>query len=81
MADDARLRAVPEAGSSVEVGTDPTTRDMTIEQVQKKQSIALSRSLMRYHPAIQNDIAEMVLELEAIGLHVERIAQDWADGA
>jgi alkylation response protein AidB-like acyl-CoA dehydrogenase len=54
--------------------------DMTIEQVQKKQSIGLSRSLMRYHPAIQNDIAEMVLELEGIGPHLDKVAQDWSDG-
>jgi alkylation response protein AidB-like acyl-CoA dehydrogenase len=54
--------------------------DVTVEQVQKKQSIGLSRSLMRYHPAIQNDIAEMVLELEGIGPHLDKVAQDWSDG-
>jgi alkylation response protein AidB-like acyl-CoA dehydrogenase len=35
---------------------------------------------MRYHPGIQNDIAEMVLEMEGIGPHLDRIAQDWSDG-
>jgi alkylation response protein AidB-like acyl-CoA dehydrogenase len=54
--------------------------DVTIEQVQKKRSIGLSRSLMWYHPGIQNDIAEMVLEMEGIGPHLDRIAQDWSDG-
>lgn len=54
--------------------------DVTIEQVQKKRSIALSRSLMRHHPAIQNDVAEMVLELEGLGPHLDRIAQEWSDG-
>jgi alkylation response protein AidB-like acyl-CoA dehydrogenase len=54
--------------------------DMTVEQVQKKRSIGLSRSLMRHHPAIQNDIAEMVLELEGIGPHLDRVAEEWSDG-
>jgi alkylation response protein AidB-like acyl-CoA dehydrogenase len=54
--------------------------DTTVEKLQTKQSIGLLRSLMRYHPAIQNDIAEMVLELEGIGPHLDRIAQDWSDG-
>ena len=54
--------------------------DLTIEQIQEKRSIGLSRSLMRYHPAIQNDIAEMVLELEGIGPHLDKVAQDWSDG-
>jgi len=54
--------------------------DLTVEQVQKKRSIGLSRGLMRYHPAIQNDIAEMVLELEGIGPHLDRVAQDWSEG-
>src|SRR5262249_11165960 len=54
--------------------------DLTVEQVQKKRSIGLSRSLMRYHPAVQHDIAEMVLELEGIGPHLDKVAQDWSDG-
>src|SRR3954454_7449890 len=54
--------------------------DLTVEQVQKKRSIGLSRGLMRYHPAIQNDIAEMVLELEGIGPHLDKVAQEWSDG-
>jgi len=54
--------------------------DLTVEQVQKKRSIGLSCGLMRYHPAIQNDIAEMVLELEGIGPHLDKVAQDWSNG-
>jgi alkylation response protein AidB-like acyl-CoA dehydrogenase len=53
--------------------------DWTIAQVQQKTSIALSRT-MAYHAEVQHAVAEMALELEGIGPHLEKIAQDWADG-
>jgi alkylation response protein AidB-like acyl-CoA dehydrogenase len=53
--------------------------DLTVENVKRKTSLALSRS-MAYHPEVQHNIAEMVLELEAIGPHLEKTAQDWSDG-
>jgi alkylation response protein AidB-like acyl-CoA dehydrogenase len=51
----------------------------TIENVKKKTSLAMSRS-MAYHAEVQHAIADMALELEAIGPHLDRIAQDWSDG-
>jgi len=54
--------------------------DWTIENVKKKTSLAMSRS-MAYHAEVQHAIADMALELEAIGPHLDRIAQDWSDGA
>lgn len=53
--------------------------DWTIENVKKKNSLAMSRS-MAYHAEVQHAIADMALELEAIGPHLDRIAQDWSDG-
>lgn len=53
--------------------------DWTIENTKKKTSLALSRS-MAYHAEVQHAVAEMTLELEAIGPHLERIAQDWSEG-
>ena len=53
--------------------------DQAIASSQKKRSLALGRS-MAYHPEVQHAIAEMVLELESIGPHLERIAQDWSQG-
>ena len=41
--------------------------------------LALSRS-MAYHPEIQHAIADMVIELESIGPHLETIAEDWSNG-
>ena len=53
--------------------------DQSIRAVKSKGSLALSRS-MAYHPEIQHAIAEMTIELESIGPHLERIAEDWANG-
>ena len=53
--------------------------DLSIASVKSKGSLALSRS-MAYHPEIQHAIAEMVLELESIGPHLEAVAEDWSNG-
>jgi alkylation response protein AidB-like acyl-CoA dehydrogenase len=53
--------------------------DITLDQVKKKRSIAISRS-MAYHPGIQNAVAEMGIELEGVGPHLDRIADDWNNG-
>jgi alkylation response protein AidB-like acyl-CoA dehydrogenase len=53
--------------------------DQTIAAVKTKRSLALTRSLT-YHPEAQHAIAEMVLELESIEPHLERIAEDWSRG-
>ena len=53
--------------------------DQSIAAVKSKGSLALSRS-MAYHPEIQHAIAEMVIELESIGPHLEAIAEDWSNG-
>jgi alkylation response protein AidB-like acyl-CoA dehydrogenase len=53
--------------------------DWTVENVKKKTSLAMSRS-MAYHAEVQHSIAEMAIELEGIVPHIEKIAQDWSDG-
>ena len=53
--------------------------DKCIAAVKSKHSLALSRS-MAYHPEIQHAVAQMVLELESIGPHLDRIADDWSRG-
>jgi alkylation response protein AidB-like acyl-CoA dehydrogenase len=53
--------------------------DVTKENVKKKTSIALTRP-MAYHPEVQHSIADMVMEMEAIGPQIEKVAQDWSDG-
>ncbi len=51
--------------------------DLTVEMVKAKKSIGLSRP-MAYHAEVQHGVAEMVLEMEAIGPHLDRVAEDWS---
>jgi alkylation response protein AidB-like acyl-CoA dehydrogenase len=53
--------------------------DQSIANVKSKHALALSRS-MAYHPEIQHAIADMVIELESIGPHLEAVAEDWSNG-
>lgn len=53
--------------------------DLTVEALKTKRSIALTRP-MAYHPGAQHAVAEMGLELEAIGPHLDRVADDWSRG-
>jgi alkylation response protein AidB-like acyl-CoA dehydrogenase len=53
--------------------------DKSIAAAKSKSSRALSRS-MAYHPEIQHAIAQMVIELESIGPHLDRVADDWSNG-
>ena len=54
--------------------------DMVLETVHKKKSISLGRPSMAYHSGIQHDIAEIILELEGIGPHLDTIAREWTEG-
>ncbi|MGC2184645.1 MAG: acyl-CoA dehydrogenase family protein [Terriglobales bacterium] len=53
--------------------------DQCISLVKNKGSMALSRS-MAYHPEVQHAIAEMAIELESIGPHLDAVAEDWSKG-
>jgi alkylation response protein AidB-like acyl-CoA dehydrogenase len=54
--------------------------DMTVERLKSKKSIALARPSMAYHSGYQQAVAECVLDLEAIGPHLDRLAHDWSTG-
>jgi alkylation response protein AidB-like acyl-CoA dehydrogenase len=53
--------------------------DKSIAAAKSKGSLALSRS-MAYHPEIQHAVAQMVIEVESIGPHLDRIAEEWSKG-
>jgi alkylation response protein AidB-like acyl-CoA dehydrogenase len=53
--------------------------DLTIENIKKKTSVGLSRS-MAYHAEVQHSIADMVIEMESIGPQIEKMAHDWSAG-
>src|SRR6516162_2709343 len=65
--------------ANVYYGLAKRTLDKSIAAAKSKTSLALSRS-MAYHPEIQHAIAQMVIELESIGPHVDRVAEDWSNG-
>jgi alkylation response protein AidB-like acyl-CoA dehydrogenase len=54
-------------------------REVLIEQLKTKSSIALTRPMI-YHPEVQHGVAEITMDLETMGPHVEAIAADWSDG-
>jgi alkylation response protein AidB-like acyl-CoA dehydrogenase len=53
--------------------------ELAVEHVKSKSSLGLTRS-MAYHPHVQHQVAEMVMELEAIGAQLESVAKDWSTG-
>jgi alkylation response protein AidB-like acyl-CoA dehydrogenase len=55
------------------------TREVLIEQLKTKTSIALTRPMI-YHPEVQHGVAEISMDLETMGPHVEAIANDWSEG-
>ena len=65
--------------SNVYYGNAQRVLDETIEAVKSKKAMAISRT-MAYHPEVQHAIAEMVIDMESVGAHIDRIAQDWSDG-
>ena len=54
-------------------------RDLAVETTKKKTSLAVTRS-MAYHPEFQHSAAEMMIEIESMGPHIDRIADDWTNG-
>ncbi len=53
--------------------------DVAIDNVKKKTSMALSRS-MAYHPEVQHAIAQMQLAFDPITPHLEHVATEWSQG-
>ena len=54
--------------------------DLAVTAAKSKGSMALTRS-MAYHPEVQHAIADMAIELESIGPHLDTIAREWSQGA
>lgn len=53
--------------------------DLSIEVAKQRSSLGVTRS-MAYHPGVQQAIGDMVLEIEGIDPHLDKVAQDWTDG-
>lgn len=65
--------------SNVYFGIAQRALDLTLENVKRKRSLAMSRT-MDNHAGVQFAIAEMVMDLETIEPLLEKTAQDWSDG-
>jgi len=63
--------------ASIYYGVARRAADLAVSSARQKKSLGLSRS-MAHHPEVQHLAAEMQLELEAMGPHIERIADDWS---
>ena len=55
-------------------------RDLLVEHVKGKTSLGLTRS-MAYHPLVQHGVAEITMELEAIGPQLDAATREWSEGA
>ena len=65
--------------ASVYYGLAQRVRDLTLGSLKEKKSLGVSRS-MAYHPEVQHGVAQMVMELEAMGPMLERTTEDWSQG-
>lgn len=54
--------------------------DLVVPATKSKTSLAVSRS-MAYHPGIQHAVATMQLLFDPIGPHLDRVTEDWSNGA
>jgi alkylation response protein AidB-like acyl-CoA dehydrogenase len=64
---------------NVYYGLASRVRELIVEMIKAKGSVGLTRS-MAYHPEVQHEVAEITMELEAIGAQLESVAQDWSNG-
>ena len=63
--------------AAVYLGAARRAFDLTVEQMPKRTSIALTRS-MAYHPEVQHNVADMRIALDAADALLERTCADWA---
>jgi alkylation response protein AidB-like acyl-CoA dehydrogenase len=66
--------------ANIYLGIAERARDLAIAGVKKRTSIGLGGRSMAYHPMIQYSVAEMVMEIEAMRAHVDRVTEEWSAG-
>jgi alkylation response protein AidB-like acyl-CoA dehydrogenase len=64
---------------NVYYGLATRVRDLILELVKSKGAVALTRSTA-YHPEMQHGVAEITMQLEAIGPQLDTVAREWSDG-
>jgi alkylation response protein AidB-like acyl-CoA dehydrogenase len=66
--------------ASIYTGIAERARDLALQNIARKKSVAMNGRALVHHPEVQHAVAEMILELEAMIPQVERIAREWSDG-
>jgi len=66
--------------ANIYIGIAERARDLAIERIRTKRSVAQMTRSMAYHPGVQQAIADIVIELDGIIAHADRIAEDWSNG-
>jgi alkylation response protein AidB-like acyl-CoA dehydrogenase len=66
--------------ANIYLGIAERARDLVLTRVKQKTSVAGMTRSMAYHPEVQHRVAEIVLEIEKMIPHAERIAEDWSNG-
>ena len=54
--------------------------ELAVQSAKSRKALAVTRT-MAYHPEVQHSIAQAALAVESMGPYVERIAEDWVNGA
>ena len=65
--------------ANIYYGLSMRVREVLVEQLKTKTSIALTRPMI-YHPEVQHGMAEITMDIEAMGPHIEAVAGDWVAG-
>jgi alkylation response protein AidB-like acyl-CoA dehydrogenase len=65
--------------ANIYIGLAERALDLAVERIKKKRSVAEMTRSMAYHPEVQHTIADIVIELEGMIAHADRIAEDWTD--
>ncbi len=53
--------------------------EVAIDMIKDKTSVTMTRT-MAHHAEVQHAVGKMVVELEAIGPHLDKVAEDWSNG-
>ena len=65
--------------ASIYTGLAERALGLAIERVKTKTSVAELTRSMAYHPEVQHAIADIVIELEGMIAHADRIAEEWTN--
>jgi alkylation response protein AidB-like acyl-CoA dehydrogenase len=65
---------------SIYLGIARRAFDLAVNALGKRTSIALGGKPLAHNPMMQHEVADMMIELESIEAHVDRVADDWSNG-